>query len=126
MLDDYRKAGGKIEVYGPHAGNRLRFWRNGRLCCASMGSIYRKHLVCFNMLQPGNTTRGVGTCPRCSGRLIPLGPIDDPGEAPHVILPLDLTRRPMMVSDFSSFVYEVIGHVKCSTCSRTFTSVSVK
>lgn len=59
VLDDYRSAGGKIDVYGPHAGNFLRFWRNGRLSCSTMAEIYQKHLVCFNMLQPGNTTRGL-------------------------------------------------------------------
>ena len=54
-----RAAGIPLDLYGPGAGNRLRFWRNRRLSSATIADLYRSHLVGLNLPQPGNTERGL-------------------------------------------------------------------
>jgi spore maturation protein CgeB len=56
---EIRAAGIPLDLYGPGAGNRLRFWRNRRLSSATIADLYRSHLVGLNLPQPGNTERGL-------------------------------------------------------------------
>ena len=55
----YRALGQPLDLYGPHAGNWPKFWRNRKLSSAALGRVYQKYLINLNLLQPGNTTNGL-------------------------------------------------------------------
>jgi len=54
-----RQLGLPVDLYGPHAANWLRFWRNGQLSSAQLNHIYRKHLINLNLRSSGNTVNGL-------------------------------------------------------------------
>jgi hypothetical protein len=56
---EIRHLGQRLDLYGPHAGNWPRFWRNRRLSSAALGRVYQQYRVNLNLLQPGNTTHGL-------------------------------------------------------------------
>jgi spore maturation protein CgeB len=50
-----RAAGEPVSIYGPHAGNGVRFWRNRSYSSASLARLYGSYLASLNLLQFGNT-----------------------------------------------------------------------
>jgi spore maturation protein CgeB len=59
LFADYRSLGNRLDLYGPHAGNWPRVWRNRKLSSAALARVYQQYLVNLNLLQPGNTTNGL-------------------------------------------------------------------
>ncbi|MEI7911161.1 MAG: glycosyltransferase [Verrucomicrobiota bacterium] len=56
---DYRSLGQRLDLYGLHAGNWPRVWRNRKLSSAALARVYQQCLVNLNLLQAGNTTNGL-------------------------------------------------------------------
>jgi len=56
---EYRRLGLRLDLYGLHAGNWPRVWRNRKLSSAALARVYQNHLVNLNLLQTGNTTNGL-------------------------------------------------------------------
>ena len=54
-----RQLGERLDLFGPHAGNRLKFWRNRKLSSAALARVYQHYLVSLNLLQPDNTSHGL-------------------------------------------------------------------
>jgi len=71
FFDQIRKKGLPLEVYGPGCGDWLRPWRGRRISAPSLAKLYAGHVACFNLLQPGNTDRGMNLrafeAPCCGG-----------------------------------------------------------
>lgn len=59
VFEEIRRAGLRIDLYGPGAGDWRRFWRMRRIPPAALGAIYRGHLGVINVPQPGNTEFGL-------------------------------------------------------------------
>lgn len=59
LFAEYRSLGSRLDLYGPHAGNWPRVWRNRKLSSAALARLYQQYLVNLNLLQPGNTTNGL-------------------------------------------------------------------
>ena len=56
---EYRNLGNRLDLYGLHAGNFKRCWRDRRLSPAALARVYQQYLVNINLLQAGNTTNGL-------------------------------------------------------------------
>lgn len=54
-----RGLGMDIDLYGLHAGNWPRVWRNRKLSSAALARVYQEYLINLNLLQAGNTTNGL-------------------------------------------------------------------
>ncbi|MFC7335598.1 glycosyltransferase [Haloferula chungangensis] len=71
FFEQIRKKGLPLEVYGPGCGDWLRPWRGRRISAASLAKLYAGHVACLNLLQPGNTDRGMNLrafeAPCCGG-----------------------------------------------------------
>lgn len=71
FFDQIRKKGLPLEVYGPGCGDWLRPWRGRRISSPSLAKLYAGHAACLNLLQPGNTDRGMNLrafeAPCCGG-----------------------------------------------------------
>ena len=71
FFEQVRGAGLPLEVYGPGCGDWLRPWRGRRISAGSLAKLYAGHLACLNLLQPGNTDRGLNLrafeAPCCGG-----------------------------------------------------------
>lgn len=59
LFAEYRRLGNRLDLFGPHAGNWPRVWRNRKLSSAALARVYQQYLVNLNLLQPGNTTNGL-------------------------------------------------------------------
>ena len=59
LFAEYRSLGNRLDLYGPHAGNWPRVWRNRKLSSAALARVYQQYLVNLNLLQAGNTTNGL-------------------------------------------------------------------
>lgn len=59
FFSEYRRLGQALDLFGPHAGNWPRVWRNCKLPPAALAQVYRGYLINLNLLQPGNTTHGL-------------------------------------------------------------------
>lgn len=55
----YRKEGAEIDIYGPHSGNRRKWWRGYTLPPSEIALIYQEYAASFNLLQKGNTSHGL-------------------------------------------------------------------
>lgn len=71
FFDQIRKRGLPLEVYGPGSGDWLRPWRGRRISASSLAKLYAGHIASLNLLQPGNTERGMNLrafeAPCCGG-----------------------------------------------------------
>ncbi|MEP4079754.1 CgeB family protein [Haloferula sp.] len=71
FFEKIRKKGLPLEVYGPGCGDWLRPWRGRRISAASLAKLYAGHVASLNLLQPGNTERGMNLrafeAPCCGG-----------------------------------------------------------
>ncbi|MGB6220481.1 CgeB family protein [Haloferula sp.] len=71
FFDQIREKGLPLEVYGPGCGDWLRPWRGRRLSSGSLAKLYAGHIASLNLLQPGNTERGMNLrafeAPCCGG-----------------------------------------------------------
>ena len=56
---EYRSLGKRLDLYGLHAGNFKRCWRDRRLSSAALARVYQQYLININLLQAGNTTNGL-------------------------------------------------------------------
>lgn len=56
---EMRHLGVHLDLYGLHAGNWPKLWRNRKLSSAAMARVYQQYLVNLNLLQIGNTTHGL-------------------------------------------------------------------
>jgi spore maturation protein CgeB len=71
FFEQIRKKGLPLEVYGPGCGDWLRPWRGRRISAPSLAKLYAGHFASLNLLQPGNTERGMNLrafeAPCCGG-----------------------------------------------------------
>ena len=56
---EFRRLGHRLDLYGLHAGNWPRVWRNRKLSSAALARVYQQYLINLNLLQTGNTTNGL-------------------------------------------------------------------
>ena len=59
VFAECRKLGLPLDVFGPHAGNFPRCWRNRKFSPSALAKLYQDYAVNLNLLQPGNTTDGL-------------------------------------------------------------------
>jgi len=59
LFAEYRSLGKHLDLYGPHAGNWPRVWRNRKLSSAALARVYQQYLANLNLLQAGNTINGL-------------------------------------------------------------------
>lgn len=54
-----RNLGVPLDLFGPHAGNFPKFWRNRKFPPSALARFYQHYAVNLNLLQPGNTSHGL-------------------------------------------------------------------
>jgi len=59
LFAEYRSLGNRLDLYGPHARNWPRVWRNRKLSSVALARVYQQYWVNLNLLQAGNTTNGL-------------------------------------------------------------------